>query len=196
MGIFIGSIVGLLILVIIIIVIRIWSKGSILASLRGGVPLIDRAGTGKICELIDYEINNVTNKVRLRINYFGGGLKQTGFWFDPNIDFYPSLDKVAWENYMGTIICYKDLETGQRDYRQEEVRHLTEKNKALMRIVNVYKKVPADTISYFEKQKIDKEQEKEPFLHSKALNAIKKLSNAGEEVVSNKDLKDIGLVDE
>jgi len=196
MGIFIGAVIGLLILILFIVVIRIWSKGSILASLRGGVPMIDKAGTGKICELIDYELNNVTGMARLRINYFGGGLKQTGYWFNPNLDFYPSLDNVRWEDYMGTIICYKDLETGQRDYRQEEVRHLTEKNKALMRIVNVYKKVPADTINYFEKQKIEKEQEKEPFLHSKALNAIKKLSNAGEEDVGSKDMKGMGLIDE
>lgn len=196
MAIWVGALIGFIFLVVIVVVIRFISKGSVLASLRGGVPMCDKAGTGRICELMDYEENQVTKKVRLRVNYFGSGIQQTGFWFNPKLDFYPGLDQVRWEDYMGTIICYKDLETGQKDYRQEEVRHLTEKIKALMRGIEVYKRAGREVMDYFEKQKVNTTEEKEVIKHSKALNAIKKLVDAGEANVSKADLKDIGMIEE
>jgi len=193
---FVGAIIGFVIILVIIIILRFMGKGSVIASLRGGVPMVDKAGTGKICELINYEENQVTGKVRLQINYFSGGMKQTGFWYDPKTDFYPNLEQVRWEDYMGTIICYKDLETGQKDYRSDEVKHLTEKMKMMMQINKVYKSASSDIINYFEKQKVEKEEEKEAFKHSKALNAIKKLATAGDETLSKDELKGIGMIDE
>jgi hypothetical protein len=196
MGVFTGVIIGVCILVAIIITIRVQSKGNVLLSLRGGVPMVEKAGVGKICELIDYEENQMTGKVRLKINFFGGGVKQTGFWFDPELDFYPSLSQVAWEDYLGTIVCYKDLSTGQKDYRNEEVRHMTEKFKSLVRLNKIYKTAGQDILNYFEKQKVDKEEEKEVFKHSKALNAVKKLASMGEEGLNKEDLKGFGMIDE
>lgn len=190
----VGSIVGLVIIVAIIVIVKFGSKGAILASLRGGVPMVDKAGTGKICELLDYEENLATGKVRLRINFFGeGGIKQTGFWFDPHLDFYPSIDMVRWEDYMGTIICYRDLETGQKDYRNEEMKFMEEKVKSLMRANRIYKRAGVEVLEYFEKQKIDTQQEKEVIKYSKALNAIKKLANAGDEGINKEDLKGMGF---
>jgi len=191
---FIGSIIGIVILATIVILVKFVSKGTLLASLRGGVPLVDKAGTGKICELLDYEENISTHKVRLRINFFGdGGIKQTGFWFDPKLDFYPSIDQVRWEDYMGTIICYKDLETGSKDYRDDEMKFMEEKVKSLMRANRVYKRIGIEVYEYFEKQKVEPSQEKEVVKYSKALNAIKKLANAGDEGINREDLKGLGL---
>ncbi len=192
--IFVGSIIGMVILICIIIAVKVVSKGTVMASLRGGVPMVDKAGTGKICELLDYEENIATGKVRLRINFFGeGGIKQTGFWFDQKLDFYPSIDQVRWEDYMGTIICYKDLETGQKDYRSDEMKFMSEKVKSLLRAVKVYKRLGIEVYEYFEKQKSEPTQEKEVIKYSKALNAIKKLANSNEEGIGKDDLKGLGL---
>jgi hypothetical protein len=196
MGIFTGIIVGVIILFCIFVAIRFFGKGNVIVSLRGGVPIVEKGGVGKICELIDYEENQMTHKVRLKVNFFGGGMKQTGFWFDPELDFYPSLSQVAWEDYLGTIVCYKDLATGQKDFRNEEVKHITEKFKSLVRLNGVYKNAAQDILNYFEKTKVDKEEEKELFKHSKALNAVKKLASMGEEGINKDDLKGFGMVDE
>ena len=187
------AIIGFCILVFLIIILRTLSKGSLVWTLRGGVPMVDKAGTGKVCELIDYEVNDITKKVRLRLNYMGGkGIIQTGYWYDPAIDFYPSIDQVRWEDYMGTIICYKDVETGQKDYRGDEIRHLTDKFKLQSRYVEVMKKAAVDMLNFYEKQKVNTEQEKDVFKHSKALNAIKKLVNMGEEGLNDNALKGFG----
>jgi hypothetical protein len=190
------AVVGFMLMAAFIIAIRVISRGNLLMTLRGGVPLVDKAGTGKICELTDYEVNEVSGKARLRLNYFGSGIKQTGFWFDPELDFFPGLDKVRWEDYSGTITCYKDLETGQKDYRDDELKNLTHKFKLLVKANTIYKRAGIEVLNYFEKTKIESVQEKEAFKHGKALNAIKKLTSAGEEGIDRNDLKGLGLVDE
>jgi len=187
------AISGFCILVVLIVIFRTLSKGSLVWTLRGGVPMVDKAGTGKVCELIDYEVNDVTKKVRLRLNYMGGkGIIQTGYWYDPVLDFYPSIEQVRWEDYMGTIICYRDVETGQKDYRGDEIRHITDKFRLQSRYIEVMKKAAVDMLSFYEKQKVNTEQEKEVFKHSKALNAIKKLVNMGEENINADSLKGFG----
>lgn len=191
------AIVGFVILIILVVILRTLSKGSLIWTLRGGVPMVDKAGTGKICELIDYQVNEITGKVRLRLNYVGSqGLVQTGYWYDPNLDFYPSLSQVRWEDYMGTIICYRDIETGQKDFRAEELRSITDKLRAQSRYIEIMKKSTRDMLGYYEQQKSTTEQEKEVFKHSKALNAVKKLVNMGEEGIQKEDFKGFGMMDE
>jgi hypothetical protein len=195
-GSFVWALVGVAILVILVMIWRVISKGSFLATLRGGVPMVDKAGTGKICELIEYEKNESTGKVRLFLNYLGKGITQTGFWFDPDLDFYPSLARVRWEDYMGTIVCYRDFETGRNDFREESSKHLLEEYKALAKYVHTTKKRISDQLKVLDTEGTKTGEEKEVFKHSKALNAIKKLVSSGDEFVTKEDIERLSLTRE
>lgn len=141
----------------------------------GGIPIIFRNGTGEYMELISYEENPHTHKVRLYLAFTRGSCTpQTGFIFDAHVDFFPSLKTIDWSNYCGTIKCYWDP-THERDYREVEVAQFGQIINTLRNHNLIIKKQGIELINYLEKSKITEKRREEAFEQAGAFNAFKKL---------------------
>jgi len=174
--------VALLVIFGLIFLLRIAKFGTVMGSLastmQGGIPIIDKAGSGDIAEVITYDQHPLTKKIKLRLNYIDKFTEgQTGYWFDEE-DFYPTLKSIAggWDNYHGTILLYKDF-SNECDYRNNSIKSLTEEIKQLKNMVSVYQRVGVDMINKIEKKKISDEHENEMFTDAKRLKVLKSIVN-------------------
>lgn len=170
--------VFLVIIFVLVLLLRKAKYGSALGSLAstfyGGIPIIDKAGTGNIAEVMGYEQHPVTGKIRLRINFpdlFREG--QTPFVFDPE-DFNPSLERIDWEHYTGNIICYWDFER-RKDFRDNATYALTYQVSQLKKANAITWRMGKDLLEFLEKEKIDKSKESDNLYRAKALKVLKSI---------------------
>lgn len=188
-----------LLLFIIILLLRFAKHGSVLGSLaqtfQGGITIIDKAGTGDVAELVDFDRNDATGKIRLFVNFvdkFTEG--QTGFVFE-DTDFYPPLQLIDWHHYNGTIILYKDFE-GRTEYRDSATMNLTTQIQQLKRQNIIYKRMGIDILQVFEGTKIKEEKENQNLHQAKMLKSIKSLvSETNVEEVSGSEESEGGMFD-
>src|SRR3990167_3254529 len=107
--------------------------------LRGGIPIIFMSGKRQIAELLSYEQkdfvqqpgNRIVKRVRLYLSFAEKfQSKQTGFWFDPTLDFDPPLpDKrsdgvIPWEDLGATVIVSFKSFDGQHMWRDGKINSL------------------------------------------------------------------------
>jgi len=172
--------------------------GSIASTMQGGIPIIDKDGSGDIAELIAYDQHPETKLIRLKLNYcdkFSEG--QTPYQFVEE-DFYPALSQVAgsWDNYHGTIRLFWDFEH-RRDYREAHVHAMTEQIKMMKGMILTYKRVSKDVLEYLEQQKVKESRKSEAFEGAKQLKALKSIvEEVNVDTVTPSGDPDAGMVDE
>ena len=169
---------------------------GLLSVLRGGIPVVFLAGKREIAELLSFHQkdfiiqpgNRIVKKVRLYVSFAEKfSERQTGFWFDPVLDFDPPLpDKrsdgvIPWEDLGSTVICCFRSFDGLHHWRDGKIeslqRRITTLNDSLLSV----KRDSLTLIRVIEKYKDPEVRKEEAFESAEMLAAIQRIVNRAPE---------------
>lgn len=164
---------------------------GLLSVLRGGIPIVFMAGKREVAELISYQQKdiNIGNKVYKKVRLFLSFAekfsdRQTGFWFDPVLDFDPPLpaiqsdNYIPWEDLGSTVICCFKSYDGQYRWENTKINSLQLRVRTLNETLQSVKKDSLLLMRTIEKFKDPEVRKEEIFESAEMLSAVNRLVKA------------------